>query len=138
MYRLKTPSQQVAFVLSALAEGLDVSAAERVFGFRHATITRWLLRAGAHAQALQERIFCQLEIPHVQLDEVRTRLRRHTQVLWLWVALDPNSKCIPVFQLLSAHPRNGAGADPSSARPPGRKGVYRFSRVTASTPIFMR
>ena len=41
MYRLKTPSKQVALVLSALAEGLDVSVAERVFGGRHATITRW-------------------------------------------------------------------------------------------------
>ena len=39
LYRLKTPSQQIAMVLSALAEGLDLSAAERVFGFRHATIT---------------------------------------------------------------------------------------------------
>ncbi len=69
MYRLKTPSHQVAVVLSALAEGLDVSAAERVFGVRQATITRWLLRAGAHSQTLQQRTFCQLEIPHVQLDE---------------------------------------------------------------------
>jgi hypothetical protein len=32
-YRLKTPSQQVAVVLSALAEGLDPSAAERVSAF---------------------------------------------------------------------------------------------------------
>jgi transposase-like protein len=39
LYRLKTPSQQVAVVLSALAEGLDPSAAERVFGHRQATIT---------------------------------------------------------------------------------------------------
>src|SRR5690348_18485136 len=31
LYRLKTPSQQIAMVLSALAEGLDPSAAERVF-----------------------------------------------------------------------------------------------------------
>ena len=38
-YRLKTPSQQVSVVLSALAEGLDPSAAERVFGYRQATIT---------------------------------------------------------------------------------------------------
>src|SRR5215469_12938571 len=52
LYRLKTSSQQVAMVLSALAEGLDVSAAERVFGFRQATITIWLLRAGAHARDL--------------------------------------------------------------------------------------
>ena len=32
LYRLKTPSQQVAMVLAALAEGLDPSAAERVAG----------------------------------------------------------------------------------------------------------
>jgi hypothetical protein len=42
LYRLKTPSQQIAVVLSALAEGLDASAAERVFGYRQATITIWL------------------------------------------------------------------------------------------------
>jgi hypothetical protein len=32
LYRLKTPSQQIGMVLSALAEGLDPSAAERVAG----------------------------------------------------------------------------------------------------------
>ena len=37
--RLKTPSQQIAVVLSALAEGLDPSEAPRVFGYRQATIT---------------------------------------------------------------------------------------------------
>src|SRR5690348_2359229 len=50
LYRLKTPSHQVATVLAALAEGLDPSAAERVFGYRQATITTWLTRAGKHAQ----------------------------------------------------------------------------------------
>lgn len=40
LYRLKTPSQQIAMVLSALAERLDPSAAERVFGYRQATITK--------------------------------------------------------------------------------------------------
>jgi transposase-like protein len=39
LYRLKTPSHQVAMVLSALSEGLDPSAAERVFGSRQATLT---------------------------------------------------------------------------------------------------
>ena len=34
LYRLKTPSHQIAVVLSALAEGLDASAAERVFSYR--------------------------------------------------------------------------------------------------------
>jgi hypothetical protein len=45
LYRLKTPSQQVAVVLTALAEGLDPSAAERVFGYRQATIIAWMSRA---------------------------------------------------------------------------------------------
>jgi hypothetical protein len=68
LYRLKTPSQQVAVVLSALAEGLDPSAAERVFGYRQATITDWLTRAGKHAQTLHERCFYHLLLPHLQLD----------------------------------------------------------------------
>jgi hypothetical protein len=50
LYHLKTPSQRVAMVLAALAEGLDASAAERIFGYRQATITTWLSRAGEHAR----------------------------------------------------------------------------------------
>jgi transposase-like protein/IS1 family transposase len=99
LYRLKTPSNQVAVVLSALAEGLDPSAAERVFGFRQATITTWLSRAGEHAQTLHQHYFCNLQLPHLQLDELRTRLRSATQVLWLWLAIDPCTKILPVLQL---------------------------------------
>jgi IS1 family transposase len=99
LYRLKTPSHQIAMVLSALAEGLDVSAAERVFGYRHATITTWLSRAGEHAQTLHKHYFCNLQLPHVQLDELRTRLRSCTQVLWLWLAIDPCTKLLPVLYL---------------------------------------
>ena len=99
LYRLKTPSQQVAVVLTALAEGLDPSAAERVFGYRQATITAWLSRAGEHAQILHERSFCHLRLPHLQLDELRTRLRSSTQVLWLWLAIDPCTKILPVLHL---------------------------------------
>ncbi len=99
LYRLKTPSQQIAMVLSALAEGLDPSAAERVFGFRQATIITWLSRAGLHAQTLHEHFFCQLQLPYLQLDELRTRLRSHTHVLWLWLAIDPRTKILPVLHL---------------------------------------
>src|SRR5213078_3205210 len=99
LYRLKTPSHQIAMVLSALAEGLDSSAAERVFGYRQATITTWLARAGQHAQTLHQRFFCHLWLPHLQLDELRTRLRSHTQVLWLWLAIDPCTKILPVLEL---------------------------------------
>ena len=86
-------------VLTALAEGLDPSAAERVFGYRQATITSWLSRAGSHAQTLHKHSFCNLQFPHLQLDELRTRLRSYTQVLWLWLAIDPLTKSIPVLYL---------------------------------------
>jgi len=86
-------------VLTALAEGLDASAAERVFGFHQATITTWLSRAGEHAQTLHERSFCHLRLSHLQLDELRTRLRSSTQVLWLWLAIDPLTKILPVLHL---------------------------------------
>src|SRR5215467_12519009 len=99
LYRLKTPADQVAIVLTALAEGLDPSAAERVFGFRQATITTWLARAGEHARILHERFFFHLHLPHLQLDELRTRLRCATQVLWLWLAIDPRTKLLPVLYL---------------------------------------
>ena len=80
LYRLKTPSHKVAVVLASLAEGLDPSAAERVFGYRQATITRWLTRAGKHAELFHEHSFRNLHIPHLQLDELRTRLRCSTRV----------------------------------------------------------
>ncbi len=99
LYRLKTPSPQIAMVLTVLAEGLDPSAAERVFGYRQATITSWLTRAGRHAELFHERSFRNLHIPHLQLDELRTRLRSAKQVLWLWLAIDPLTKMIPVLQL---------------------------------------
>ncbi len=86
-------------MLTALAEGLDVAATGRVFEHRHATITAWLTRAGMHSALLHDRWFDNLCLPHLQLDELRTRLRRRAQILWLWVAIDPVSKLIPVLHL---------------------------------------
>jgi len=86
-------------VLSTRACGLDASAAERVFGYRQATITTWLSRAGEHAETLHERSFRNLQIPYLQLDELRTRLRSAKQVPWLWLAIDPLTKIIPVLHL---------------------------------------
>src|SRR6266498_1067781 len=85
LYCLKTTSQRVAEVLTALSEGLDVAAAVRVFGHRHATITTWLTRAGQHSATLHRRWFQQLHLPHIQLDEIRTRLRSRAHSLWLWL-----------------------------------------------------
>src|SRR5262249_6719879 len=121
LYRLKTPSHQIAMVLSALAEGLDASAAERVFGYRQATITTWLSRAGEHAQTLHERTFRTLWLPHLQLDELRTRLRSANQVLWLWLAIDPLTKILPVLQLGPPNTNHGPSAHPRAPTDPGSR-----------------
>ncbi len=97
LYRLKTASQRVGEVLTALAEGLDMSAAGRVFGHRHATIVTWVTRAGEHSATLHDRWLQDLQLPHLQLDELRTRVRRHTCALWLWLVVDPCTKLIPVL-----------------------------------------
>jgi IS1 family transposase/transposase-like protein len=99
LYQLKTPSQRIGEVLSALAEGMSVDAAVRVFGHGEPTLRRWLGRAGAHAERLHQRFFVRLPLSHVQLDEIRTRLRRRTGVLWLWLVVDPCTKIIPVLHL---------------------------------------
>ncbi len=108
LYRLKTESQRVGEVLTALAEGVDIAAAERIFGHRHATITTWLTRTGEHSALLHDRWLQDLHLPHLQLDELRTHLRRRAHILWLWVAVDPSTKLIPGLHLgsrtqVSAH-----------------------------------
>jgi len=70
-----------------------------VFGHRHATITTWLTRAGTHSATLYDRTFRHLHLLHIQFDELRTRLRCRAHTLWLWVAVDPFSKIIPVLRL---------------------------------------
>jgi IS1 family transposase len=99
LYQLKTPPARVGAVLSGLAEGLDVAAAVRVFGHSEGTITRWLGRAGDHARQVQHALVHDLHLAHVQLDEIRTRLRSRGQVLWLWLACDPLTKFVPVVHL---------------------------------------
>src|SRR6266540_5939836 len=125
LYCLKTSSQRVGEVLTALAEGLCVSAAVRVFGHRHTTITTWLTRAGEHSAMLHDHFVRNLHLPHVQLDELRTRLRGRAHALWLWVVVDPLTKIIPVLH----HPegtrrtdaRRSAQGDPRLAPTAGPK-----------------
>jgi transposase-like protein len=98
LYRLKTPSRQVAVVLTARACGLDPSAAERVFGYRQATITSLSVPCwGACSDLTRAHSSRNLWLPHLQLGELRTRLRSSTQVLWL--AIDPCTKLLPVLHL---------------------------------------
>lgn len=100
MYQLKTPLDEVAQVMTALGEGVDVSAAARIFGYHPTTIQRWLERAGQHGERLQARAMWRaIEAGHVQLDELVTRVKRDHERVWLWSAIDAKSKVILAVHL---------------------------------------
>jgi transposase-like protein len=99
LYRLKTPARRVGEVLSALAEGLSVGAAVRVFGHGEFTIRTWLTRAGLHATSRHERLFRNLKLRHIQLDELCTKTRQDADALWVWFAVDARTKIIAVLKV---------------------------------------
>lgn len=99
LYRLKTSVKRIGEVLTALGEGLDVSTAVRVFGHGEGTIRTWLTRTGLHAERGHAHFFRDLLLEQVQLDELRTKVRRKARELWVWVGLDVGTKIIPVLKL---------------------------------------
>lgn len=99
LYRLKTSAAQVALVLTALAEGLSVSGAVHTFGHRERTITAWLVCAGTHAEHLHGRLFRNLQLLEVQLDELRTTLRDKGHEVWIWIACDAQTKVMAAVQV---------------------------------------
>jgi IS1 family transposase/transposase-like protein len=99
LYQRKTPPSRIGEVFSARAEGLSIGAAVRVFGHGETTITRWRDRAAQQAERVHRHFLHDLRLPHLQLDEIRARLRARERAIWLWLALDPATKLIPTFAL---------------------------------------
>ena len=82
-------------VMTVLSEGVDISAAVRIFGHHHTTISRWLARGGWHSQHLHERLFFRmLVIGHLQLDELVSKVKVEAQRVWIWTAVAARSKLI--------------------------------------------
>lgn len=99
LYRLKTHSELVEKVLWLLALGVDASALEEVFSVREITIRTWLCRSGMQGKKLHERFILELELIHVQLDELWANVKHSTQEMWVWVVSDATTKIIPVVQV---------------------------------------
>jgi IS1 family transposase len=99
LYQLKTPPRRVSEAMTAFAEGVDVSAAHRIFGHDERTLSDWLRKGGHHAQRIQERLLQDLKCGHLQLDELVTRVRSSVQRVWVWVAVDASTKLIVMVHL---------------------------------------
>ncbi len=78
-------------------------------------------RAGEHAHTLHERSFRTLWLPHLQLDELRTRLRSANQILWLWLTIDPLTKIVPATRARPPQPNHGPSAHPRAPTEAGRR-----------------
>ncbi|MEP7288081.1 MAG: IS1 family transposase [Chloroflexota bacterium] len=99
MYDLKTPVRRVEEVMTATSEGVDVSAVSRIFKHDERTIRRWVTRSGQHAYRLHNHFFHDLVCAHLQLDELVTKLCGVKERLFVWVALDAQTKLIPVIHI---------------------------------------
>ncbi len=69
MYRLPTPPVEVARALLVVLRRGSLLAAEEVTGHKYETISRWLRRAAAHAEALTEALVHDLQLTEVEVDE---------------------------------------------------------------------
>jgi len=63
--------------MALMAEGVDVSALERVFEIKEGTLRTWLTRAGMQAAKVHRHFFLDLILHHIQLDELPG-----TECLW--------------------------------------------------------
>lgn len=75
LYRLKSRSEQVCQALGLMAEGVDISTLERVFGVGEGTMRKWLTRAGEHAERMHTVIFEEVVFRHIQLDELWANIK---------------------------------------------------------------
>jgi transposase-like protein len=69
MYNLKTEASEVAQALLIVMRRGSLRAAEEITGHKYETISGWLKRAAAHAEALTQVLASDLHLSQVEIDE---------------------------------------------------------------------
>ncbi len=98
-YRKKTSGKTIWLVITALAEGVGLQAASRIFKVKVETISRWLEEASEHAEAVNNYLLHDLELKQVQLDELWSLVgskeageTRSARARWVWCTFDAEHK----------------------------------------------
>ena len=68
MYRLHTSAEEVARTLLVVMRRGSLSAAEEITGHKYETISKWLRRAGEHAEALTHALVHDLKVEEAEVD----------------------------------------------------------------------
>ena len=108
MNRLSTSNQ--ALVLAHLVEGLSVRSIERLTGVHRDTIIRLMVSTGEMASDVLDTQMMGLEIKRLQVDEIWTYVFKKQHLVtsldprefgdqYVFVALDPDTKLIPLFRV---------------------------------------
>jgi IS1 family transposase len=100
---------KLVWAIAALAEGLGIRAAARVFEVAPNTVLTWLVEAAEHLEAFSRALLHDVAVEQVQRAELFARLsavkdgemtkadaikRLSRSPHWVWVAMDPVSKLI--------------------------------------------
>ncbi len=94
LFRLKTPAQVVAIGLHLLCRGMSCRDVAEVIGVDEATVGLWLERGGEHAQHLHAQYATDQRPNVLQLDELLASVRGVLKRVWVWLAIDPQTKLI--------------------------------------------
>ncbi len=106
-----TRKQRIA-VLKCLVDGNSIRATQRITGVSQRAITKLLVDAGHVSSIFQDRVLRNLRCRYIQVDEmwsfVYVKARRVQRAknppliagdVWVWVALDADSKLVPTWRL---------------------------------------
>ena len=107
----------IVHVIAYLAEGLGIRGTARVFEIDANTVLKWLVEATEHLHAFSAYFLHDLHLNQVQLDELYATLsavrdgqlseadaieRLSTSPLWVWTAIEPETKLMVACKLATA------------------------------------
>lgn len=109
-------------VISALVEGCSIRSTVRMAGVSKKTVMRLLVEAGAMASKFQDQMFRNLTCKRIQVDEmwafIGAKQKNVTPEIaaknpnagdiWLWVAIDADTKIVPCWMLGGRDANTGA------------------------------
>ena len=78
-YSLKTDQKTVLLALAMLAERNSISAVARILSKKRDTISRWLVKAAQHSEAVSDLLIRDVKVSHVQLDELWSFVKKKTR-----------------------------------------------------------
>ncbi len=109
---IRTNEDTYRYGATALAEGLALRAAGRLFALDKDTLCGWLPRLSQHCNGVMSYFFRDLHLNECQLDELWTFIYKKEEHLdpleqllgtygdtWIWIAFSPIFKLVPAWQV---------------------------------------